>query len=842
MDKNEFFDIWPQSKHIAPNISYQHLIQGVKGEFSAFPDDLPGEIKSALIEHGINQLYSHQIDAWKMIKEGKNLVISTGTSSGKSLCYILPILDSLISNPNSTALLLFPTKALTNDQSENIQHFLGSIKTLGNGSVPKSEILSIYDGDTPGDKRIDARTKARVLFTNPDMLHLGILPHHTLWKSFIHSLRFVIIDEIHLYRGVFGSHLANIIRRLKRICHFYDAYPQFILTSATIANPAEHAGRLTEEEINLIGKDGSPHGSKHFILYNPPLTNPELGIRRGVVHETSNLCQDFIDADIQTITFSRSRREVELILRNLLERNEEKRSQIKGYRSGYLPKDRRAIESGLRSGEVRMVVATNALELGIDIGGMDAIIMVGYPGTIAAMKQQSGRAGRRLENSLAMMVASANPLDQFLITHPDYIFDRSTESALIDPNNLLILLQHIRCATFELPFKKGDNFGSLKKDMLDGLLKFLEESQVLFTQNDKYFWMADKYPASEISIRSASNYTINLHVVEEGEAHSIGQIDYQSALWMVHPGAVYMHEGQSYLVKELDLNAKEASLSSFDLDYYTLPQIRSEISLIELNDSKSIKGGQKNFGELLVSEQVVGYKRIRWMSQEILGIESIDYLPSVELRTTGYWFSLDDDTVDRLRELKLWLSDPNEYGTEWSKIRRHVRERDKFTCQACGAFETTLEHHVHHKIPFKQFTDSRIANQLDNLVTLCSSCHMRAEMLYRIRSSLSGLRYAFSNIAPLFLMCDSNDLGSTSDPQCNFANGKPTIILYDNVPGGIGLSKSMFDNHAKILASVYELITSCQCTNGCPSCVGPSGKLSESGKKETLALIDCLIK
>lgn len=842
MDKSGFFEKWLESIDISPNIVYSRFIKDKPGTYIDFPYDIPEPIKTALEDLGIQRLYSHQHAAWSQIKKGRNIVISTGTSSGKSLCYMLPIFDSILSTTTSRSLLVFPTKALTNDQMGNFSRILERLQCNENFSALSRDLINVYDGDTPGDRRKNSRTTTRILFTNPDMLHVGILPHHTLWDEVIKSLRYIVIDEIHLYRGVFGSHLANIIRRLKRICHFYGSYPQFILTSATIANPREHAEKLIEEEVELIDHDGSPHGTKNFVLYNPPVVNAELGIRRGLIHETLNLCQDLIESNIQTITFARSRREVELIIRNLLDKNEIRKSSIRGYRSGYLPKDRREIESGLKSGNIKMVVATNALELGVDIGGMDAIIMVGYPGTIASVKQQSGRAGRRLGHSLAVLVASSIPLDQYLVMHPEFLFDRSPENALIDPDNLLLLLQHLRCAAFELPFKKNEPFGKVNRELLEGLLGYLEESGVLYLKGEKFFWLADQYPASQISIRSASNETINIHVMSEGESKSIGQIDYQSALWMVHPGAVYMHDGSSYLVESLDLDKKQALIQPFDLDYYTLPQIHSEISLIELTESKEFKGGSKNYGEILVSEQVIGYKRIRWNTQEILGIEPIDYLPSIELRTTGYWMTLSDDTVDQLRIKGLWLSDPNEYGKEWSRIRQEVRGRDHYMCQSCGLPESTQEHHVHHKIPFRQFSDPSIANRLDNLVTLCANCHTRAEMLLRIRSGLSGLCYAFSNIAPLFLMCDINDLGSSADPQCKFTENKPSIVIYDQIPGGIGLSRKIFERHDRILEAVNELITRCSCSNGCPSCVGPSGPLSESGKNETIALINCLRK
>ncbi|MFZ0535138.1 MAG: DEAD/DEAH box helicase, partial [Anaerolineales bacterium] len=575
---------------MGPNLVEWRILPGKPASFGPFPSDIHPALKDALETRGIHSLYTHQASSFTDIKEGKNVVIVTGTSSGKTLCYNLPVLDCLLKEKDATALYLFPTKALSQDQNA----VLKSLSSQINVNLELNEQFNIdrdgircaiYDGDTPVSVRSAIRSQTRLIITNPDMLHTGILPHHTSWAQFFRGLRFVVIDEIHTYRGVFGSHVANVIRRLKRIAKFYGTVPQFILTSATIGNPDGLGQRMINEPVMLINDDGAEKGEKHFLIYNPPIIDKSLGLRRSAIQTAVNLAEDLLANDLQTIVFSRARRTVEIILTYLREQtnssnikrhklNLDANEIIRGYRSGYLPGQRRNIEEGLRKGDVRVVVATNALELGIDIGGMAASLLVGYPGTIAATWQQAGRSGRGEKSSLVILVASPNPLDQYLAQHPDYFFSRSPEYGMINPDNLLILLGHLRCAAFELPFNTGEVFGSVSPTDMQEFMNFLQGEGVLHRSGDKYFWMADKYPAQNVSLRSTSTETVLLQVsLGNGDngttLQTIGEVDASSSFWMTHPGAVYMHEGTTYLVKDLDLEDHIATLQPTNVDYYT---------------------------------------------------------------------------------------------------------------------------------------------------------------------------------------------------------------------------------------------------------------------------------
>ncbi len=853
---------WRSDPQVGPNLVEWRRLPGKKAQFVPIPSGVHALLKEALEAHGIRSLYTHQASAFTSINNGKNVVIVTGTASGKTLCYNLPVLNHLLNDPDATALYLFPTKALSQDQYSVLKSLLSQISASMESvdfreDAPAAIKCAIYDGDTPVNVRSALRSQARVILTNPDMLHTGILPHHTGWAQFFRGLRFVVIDEIHTYRGVFGSHVANVIRRLKRIANFYGATPQFILTSATIGNPDELGKRMINEPVTLIDNDGAEKGEKHFLIYNPPIIDKSLGLRRSAIQAGVNLAEDLLAYNLQTIVFSRARRTVEIILTYLREQssgaNLEKSIQkgkasdiIRGYRSGYLPGQRRAIEEGLRKGDVRVVVATNALELGIDIGGMEAALMIGYPGTIAATWQEAGRAGRGENASLAVMVASPNPLDQYLAQHPDYFFSHSPEHGMINPDNLLILLGHLRCAAFELPFSNGEVYGSINPSEMHELLEFLQGEGVIHRSGSKYFWMADKYPAQNVSLRSASTETVLLQVpVDEEERGksvlTIGEVDGSSSYWMTHPGAVYMHEGSTYLVKELDLENHIAILQPTNVDYYTEPRQEVIVQQVEKLAEAEISGGKKAYGEVQVTSQVIGFRKIRWHTNETLGNENLS-LPPTELLTTGYWLSLSDETVGKLKDEGLWSNAPNDYGSNWQRQKDMARARDGYRCQICGTPEGDKSHHVHHKIPFRMFENASQANQLANLITVCNSCHRKIETAVRVRSGLAGLAFTLGNLAPLFLMCDIGDLGIHSDPQSSLAEGKPAVILYDLIPGGIGLSERLYDIHADLMQRGRELVEACQCEDGCPSCVGPGGEGGLGGKRETLALLKELAK
>jgi DEAD/DEAH box helicase domain-containing protein len=825
---SSFLSEWRADPGIGPNLAHWRTLPAQPARFLPFPVELHSTLTRSLRQRGIRALYSHQSAAWEQTRAGRHLVVVTGTASGKTLCYNLPVLDCLLRDPRARALYLFPTKALAQDQ-------VASLESLVDFPVAS------YDGDTPAGARPAVRARARVVVSNPDMLHTGILPHHTLWAEFFSQLRFVVIDEMHAYRGVFGSHVANVARRLKRVARFYGASPQFILTSATIGNPVELAGRLIEEPVVLVDDDGAARGAKHFAIYNPPVVNRALGLRRSALLETLRLTRELLRYDVQTIVFARARQTVEQILRYLTSpgdgREVEANDAVRGYRGGYLPGRRREIERGLREGSVRAVVATNALELGIDIGGMGAAVLVGYPGTIAATWQQAGRAGRQREAALAVLVASADPLDQFLARHPDYFFRRSPEQALVNADNLLILLQHLRCAAFELPFRLGDNFGRVPPPRVSEYLEFLQEAGVLHQSGDKYFWMADQYPADGVSLRSASAD----QVVLQAEGVTIGQVDRESASWMVHPEAIYLHEGQSFVVDELDLEQGIARLRATDADYFTQPASEVTVKLLDKLAESETRGAAKAHGEIAVTTQMTGFKKVRWFTHENLG-GGVVSLPPTELHTTGYWLALNHETIGSLREQGLWSSDANDYGPYWNMRREKVRARDGYRCQNCGAPENGRAHDVHHKTPFRSFSSAEQANQLDNLITLCPNCHRRAELAVRIRSGLAGLAYALAHLAPFSLMCDSRDIGVHSDPQSPLAEGRPAVVIYDRVPAGIGFSERLYELHDELIERACQLVAACECEDGCPSCVGPGGENGYGGKCETRALLERLTK
>jgi DEAD/DEAH box helicase domain-containing protein len=844
---------WKTDNATAPNFAAWRTLPARPAELLPLPP-LPDPLPAALSRRGIHALYSHQASAYEAARHGENVVLATATASGKTLAYNLPVLATLLENPSARALYLFPTKALTQDQFSAL-----NVERLTFNVQP-----AIYDGDTPQSQRQIIRKTANILLTNPDMLHTGILPHHTNWEEFFRNLKFVVIDELHTYRGVFGSHVANVLRRLKRVAAFHGSHPQFILTSATIGNPKELAENLIEEPVTLIANDGSSRGERNFLIYNPPIVDESIGLRKSAFEESVRLAGDLLDNGVQGVMFARSRRSVEILLTRLQDETKDERrknrddsffplsSFIRGYRSGYLPSQRREIEQGLRNGSVRLVVATNALELGIDIGGLGAAILVGYAGSISSTWQQSGRAGRGDDPAVAVLVASPNPLDQFLAHHPEYFFGRSPEQALVNPDHLLILLEHLRCALFELPFKEGEGFGKLPPELVHDYLDVLVANNEAHASAEKVFWMADAYPAATISLRSASPANVVLHTEDENGPHIIGEVDLASAVWMVHPRAVYLHEGQQYFVQDLDLTRNTATVIPVGLDYYTEPLRETTIQVLSTSDTSSITNYQspitKSWGELQVTTQVTGFRKRSWLGGENLGEEPLE-LPPSDLQTTGYWLTLSEETISHLRETGNWSNDPNDYGPEWPKIRERVRTRDGFRCQICGApengpsteFRTGRQHDVHHKIPLRNFKtpnglDLKQAHRMDNLITLCSSCHRKAEQNVRMRSGLAGLGYVLSQLAPLFLMCDPGDLGLHVD-AAGSVFGAPSVVLYDQVPAGIGFSQKLFEIHEELLIRALELVIECPCEDGCPSCVGPAGENGVGGKQETIEIL-----
>ncbi len=856
MSLTDLLQAWRTEPTIIRNITAWRTLQACPAQTAPLPADLHPALAAALRAQGITALYSHQAETWAHAQAGRQPVIVTGTASGKTLAYNLPVLHNLLRDDSARAMYLFPTKALAHDQRANLAQFTALFT-----SHQSPFIIQNYDGDTPAAQRPAIRAAARIVLTNPDMLHTAILPHHTRWADFLRHLRFVVLDEMHVYRGVFGSHVANVLRRLRRVAQFYGGAPQFILTSATIANPTQLAERLIEAPVTLVNNDGAARGAKHFIIYNPPVINPELGLRRSALQESVRLADELLHHNVQTIVFGRTRRTVELLLTYLrnktatgpksefstnsqnLPNPSNSPNSIRAYRSGYLPRQRREIEQGLRSGRVQAVAATSALELGVDIGGLDAAVLAGYPGTIAGTWQQAGRAGRQQADALAVLVASASPLDQFLAHQPDYFFERSPEAARLNPDNLLILLQHVRCAAFELPFNVGQAFGRVEAEQVAEFLQFLQESGELHQSGQKFFWMADQYPAEQVSLRSASPVSVKLLAAADEADDSwatIGEVDSASAPWMVHPQAIYLHEGQSYRVEQLDLAQNLAYLRPARVDYYTEPQQTTTVSLIETQAQVAVPGGHKQHGEILVTRQVTGYNMVQWFTHQQLGNGEVS-LPPSDLATTGYWLSLAEATVNSLREDGLWGNDPNKYGPNWAAQRNAARARDGYRCQMCGAPEQGRQHDVHHKIPFRQFADYRLANRLENLVTLCRACHQRAETAVQMRSGLAGLAAVLGQLAPLFLMCDVHDIGLHAEPQSPLAGGQPVVVIYEMAAGGIGFAEALFNLHAELIAHARALVLACPCADGCPGCVGPAGEDGRGGKRETLALLKMLL-
>jgi DEAD/DEAH box helicase domain-containing protein len=612
------------------------------GEYARFPEGVEDRLRQALQAQGIEQLYSHQAEAFCLIQAGKNAVIVTPTASGKTLCYNLPVLNRLLEDPETRAMYLFPTKALAEDQLHELQ---GALDALG------SPVRAFtYDGDTPQDARKAIRERANVVLTNPDMLHSGILPHHTRWAKAFENLRYFVIDELHYYRGVYGSHLGNLIRRLKRICAFYGSSPQFICCSATIANPRELAESLTEEPFEMVAHSGAPTGEKYFIFYNPPVVNRELGIRRSYLNEAKRLAVEFVQRGQQTLVFANSRLATEVLVTYLKDalagRGPAPQEAVRGYRGGYLPRERREIERKLRDGVIRCVVATNALELGIDIGSLDAAVLAGYPGTIASTWQRAGRAGRRQATSAAVLVASSAPLDQYVIEHPDYFFGRAVEEAHINPDNLEILINHLKCAAFELPIRDGEKFGP---HATDDLCRFLEELGLLHHSAGAWHWTSDTYPADAISLRAVTSD--NFVVIDEtGEPQVIAEVDFPSALTTLYEKAIYLHEARQYQVERFDYEGRKAYVRRVDCDYFTDAIDYSQVKVLEEFESAPVAGARAVHGEVRVNRQIVGFKKIKFYTMENVGAGNLS-MPEQEMHTTAFWLHFPEGFLKRFPDL-----------------------------------------------------------------------------------------------------------------------------------------------------------------------------------------------
>jgi DEAD/DEAH box helicase domain-containing protein len=774
-----------------------------EAQWAEFPEWVRPELRAAYTAKGIQNLYTHQAAAAEAVHAGKNVVIVTPTASGKTLCYNLPILNAILTDTDTRALYLFPTKALAQDQlaelydlNQRLEHCFG---------------VFTYDGDTPTDARKSIREKSHIVLTNPDMLHTGILPHHTRWTRLFENLRYIVVDELHNYRGVFGSHLCNVLRRLRRIAKFYGREPQFICCSATIANPGELASRLIEDDVEVLSENGAPAAEKTFVFYNPPVVNRALGIRRSYINEASRVSQEFLKHDLQTMVFANSRLHTEIILTYLQQANPQlpgKAETIRGYRGGYLPNERRDIERGLREGRIRGVVTTSAMELGIDVGTLDSVVMAGYPGTIAATWQRAGRAGRRSGSSCAVLVASSSPLDQFIVRHPDYFFGNTPEHAFIQPDNLEILINHLKCAAFELPIGPQEKFGDV--DLRDFCAR-LAEAGYLHLAGENYHWTHEAYPADTISLRSVTSD--NFVIIDiTGQPLVIGEVDFPSALTMVHEKAIYLHGGQQYHVEHLDFKERKAYVKQVEVDYYTDAIRYTQVRVLEvadtalsyspgdvfLREAKDLTVGAStqslphthSHGDVLVRSQVVGFKKIKFFTNENVGAGQLE-LPENEMHTTSYWITLERPMLESLPYT--------------------ISER---------------------------------------------------------QSGMFGLLHALESVATLLLMCDGRDLGTAIGERLPAADSElavalteardlkstvrnpwmegekefyePNLYLFDAYPGGIGFSEPLFRSHDLLIHKTRELIRACPCEQGCPSCVGPAGDLAPRAKEAALAILDRL--
>ncbi len=632
---------------LARGVVHHEVIPARTADLAALPDWLDPGIRAGLASRGIDHLYRHQAEAVELVRAGHDVVVVTPTASGKTLCYALPILQALADDPSARALLLFPTKALGQDQ---VAEF-GALATASGLGVT----AATYDGDTPAPVRNAIRTAGQIVVSNPDMLHSGILPHHTKWFQLFEQLRIIVIDELHTYRGIFGSHVANVLRRLLRLCAHYGSKPVIVCCSATIGNPADLAATLTGRPARLVNRNGAPSGERHVLLVDPPVLDPASGARGSALTLANRWALPFLRAGRQTVVFGRSRTSVELLLTGLREALREghgPRTLIRGYRGGYLPTERRSIERGLRDGELLGVVSTNALELGVDIGRLDVSVLAGYPGSIAATWQQMGRAGRRQGVSVSVLVASGAPVDQYVIHHPEFLLAGSPEEARLDPDNLHVLLAHLRAAVFELPFEPGEPFGPAPAD---DLLAFLaEEGHVRQAGDGRWYWSSENFPASAVSLRTAAQENVVIIDTTPDRPRVIGEVDLFAAQTLVHENAIYLHELAQFHVDRLDWDERKAYVRRVDVDHYTEADRAVTLKPLDVFAEEPATGGSRVHGEVMVASLATIYKKLKFVTNENLGWGRI-HLPEIELQTTAYWLTARDLGAWNRRDLDLGL-------------------------------------------------------------------------------------------------------------------------------------------------------------------------------------------
>ncbi|MCL6627065.1 MAG: DEAD/DEAH box helicase [Alicyclobacillus shizuokensis] len=712
MELTLLLDEWRRNEAFMRNVAAWQVEPARPARTRPLPEWLHEEVRSALIGRGMSSLYLHQAEAVEQIRRGRNVMVTTPTASGKTLCYNLPVLDSVCKQPQSRALYIFPTKALAQDQVAELTDLIGRLTTTVHSFT--------YDGDTPIHARAKIREAGHIVVTNPDMLHSAILPHHTKWLRLFENLRYIVIDEAHTYRGVFGSHVANVIRRLRRVCAFYGSQPQFILSSATLANPEELGAKLIGDEVVLVEESGAPQGERHLVIYNPPLVNPKLGLRRSALGEARRIGTRLLNEGISTIAFVKSRNQVELLAtywKRGVRGGED--GLVMGYRGGYLPSERRQIERGLREGRIRGVVSTNALELGVDIGSLEAAISVGYPGTIASLRQQAGRAGRRSGLSLSLFIANASALDQYVATHPEQILSRSPEAARIYPDNLLVLVDHLKCAAFELPFQPDERFGvETTKELLD----YLAAARVVHQGRDgRYYWMADSLPSHSVSLRSAAQDNVVIVDTTSARHVVIGEMDRFSALTMLHEEAIYMHQSQVYQVEKLDLENGKAYVRAVSVDYYTDAELAVRLQVLDEMETRPVaeaSAAQHYFGEVMVNAVPTLFKKMKFDTNENLGWGKI-YLPEAELHTTGYWCSWQDRNL---------LASRSQWESALKGVAHVLRQAASLHCMC---MPSDLHAAAHIKDPHTGLPTVYLYDAYPGGVGLAERVHRIAEEVYR---------------------------------------------------------------------------------------------------------------
>ena len=782
-----------RSPSVSPCITAHKVVPAKPAETAPLPDWLRPELVGVLASKGITSLYRHQREALDLVRDGHDVAVVTPTASGKSLCFHLPVLNRVLEEPSARALYLFPTKALSQDQ----YHELHTVIEAADANI----LTHTYDGDTPADARQAIRSHGHIVISNPDMLHTAILPHHTKWVKLFRNLEFVVLDEVHTYRGVFGSHVCNVLRRLQRIARFHGANPRFICCSATIANPAEHVSRLIEREVALVDRSGAPQGERHLVFYNPPVVNRQLGMRASYIHAARRFAQALIENDVPTIVFALSRLNVEILLRYLREslraRNVDP-ERVQGYRGGYLPTRRRSIERGLREGEVTGVVATNALELGIDIGHLSAAVIAGYPGSVASLWQQSGRAGRSQDVSLTVFVSRSAPLDQFIVENPDYFFEQSPEHARIHPDNLFVAVDHIRCAAFELPFEDGEGFGSLPASEVDAVLSHLEKHRVVSRSGGRSHWMNESYPAGEVSLRRV--HSENFVVIDVDREHVVAEVDFESVQTTLHEHAIYTVAAQPYEVLRLDYDNHKAYVRRVAPDYFTDALTYDRVEVLDVMDSRPVEQASVEHGEVSVTRKVVGFKKIKLYTHENIGYGEVT-LPEVTLHTSAYWVTVPRALLDEL-----------------------PFPSSELVNALIGASHALL-----HVAALKVMCDPR---DLGRCVGDKS-----AEWYAAMRGGASGGHALVRNDAS----GGPGGLGaggaSALSPHDVF---DATLFLYESIPGGVGFAEKLWERHEELVEAARDIVRACPCEAGCPSCVGAMPTPEPVAKQAPLALLERL--